>query len=189
MNTLNVILTETQKKFIATGLTPSDHRSNSDRSASLELAQYATAPLPRPDGGAFNQLAKDECKRKRGVNPSAGVLIETDALKAWFAGSTVSDTDGRPLVAFHGTSFPGKRFLSRGKSAYAQFGHWFDADPVSVHSFALAKEQAHCSNLLLVHLSIRNPKKYPNMQHMRDDANGKFGDGFALRVRKLRKDL
>lgn len=41
----------------------------------------------------------------------------------------------------------------------------------------------------MVYLSIKSPKKYPYIKHMKDDANGKYEGVFGARVQKLRKDF
>lgn len=150
----------------------------------------ATSPVtPNPQPG-FQPWYTDT---PRGVldddfEPAERPVTETPEFQAWFKGSKVVDADGNPLVAYHATSHEGKTFSNRNKG-YGQFGHWFDAKPGLVESYALGDQKQHQPNVITVFLLIKNPKVFPDTETFRDAVDGKFGPNVPARAQKLRTDL
>lgn len=65
--------------------------------------KYQTAYLAGRD---ITQLGDEEITQYQALsdNPSTVAQSETEAFKRWFAGSKVVDTQGKPLVVYHGTN-------------------------------------------------------------------------------------
>lgn len=76
---------------------------------------------------------------------------DTEAFKKWFGDSKVVDTDGNPLVVYHGTDQNIEEF---------QGVSWFTPDAKDASSYAdvLTPNAPHNPNVLPVYLSIKKPK-------------------------------
>jgi hypothetical protein len=110
-----------------------------------------------------NKLAA-EAKDKRGRKSVLEVDTDTSAFKRWFGDSKVVDTDGEPLVVYHGT-IGGFNEFSRDRAGQttgadnAKLGFFFSDSPqlASVYAKMAALPDGSGSNVMPVYLSIKNP--------------------------------
>jgi hypothetical protein len=107
----------------------------------------------------------------------------------WFGDSKVRDSDGAPLICFHGTSAASKKFANRGRGPFAQFGFWFAVERKEVHRFVYSQRSIQPLNIIPVYLCIKNPKEFHNNDELKAVAEGKFGPTPTAQFRKLRIDL
>jgi hypothetical protein len=96
----------------------------------------------------------------------------TEAFRKWFGDSKVMDTDGRPLVVYHGTpadfdAFDAKKLGANTGHSTAGLGFFFSADPGITGMFTEKLDMTvwpyksgHIdgANTMPVYLSIKNPK-------------------------------
>jgi len=97
--------------------------------------------------GSFYQSARED-------------VTESEAFKEWFGDSKVVDSDGKPLVVYHGTNTDiqafDKAFFNtvEKRGDYVGEGFFFTPDQDKAERYA---KQAGGSNIIPVYLSIQNP--------------------------------
>ncbi len=94
------------------------------------------------------------------VEPSVNV-IDTPAFKTWFSNSVVIDSDGKPLVMYHGTPSGGFNIFDLGVSpTFGLFGagFYFTENAKVASSYALKnKSDGLRSSVYPVYINIKNP--------------------------------
>lgn len=153
----------------------------------------ATQPVPGPDSG-FKPWYGDGRPQRTKLGPEwqpepREQVTDTPEFRKWFGESKVVDARGNPLMVYHGSKSATKEFSGRGRSALAQLGHWFDADPGTAHGYTGGGSSADRPNMIPAYLSIQNPKVFVNVDAVKDAAEGKWGPTPVARARKLRVDL
>ena len=97
--------------------------------------------------------------------------------KKWFAGSKVTDKDGRPLVLYHGTASLFTKFDpyflgSVSESSDSKAGFWFTTSEQRAHEAARDAMQMSGTNtayVMRVYLQMKNPKKIALIRDMDPD--------------------
>ncbi|EPG8943959.1 LPD23 domain-containing protein [Pseudomonas aeruginosa] len=92
------------------------------------------------------------------------------AFAEWFDGSRVIDSNGKPLVVYHGTNADFSEFVATppvNDDGYLGAGFYFETEPSRASDYALMasdasnpgqpEEEAHGANVIPVYLNIRNP--------------------------------
>lgn len=90
---------------------------------------------------------------------NASHVTDSDAFKRWFGDSKVVDSDGKPLVVYHGTGADFSTFdRSHGKRANLGDGFYFSPDPTVASAFAgKSTFNKDGGNVMPVYLSLQNP--------------------------------
>lgn len=125
------------------------------------------------DGG---QVIKTDDKSGRQAVPPTGDVTQTEAFKKWFGDSKVVDSDGKPLVVYHGTNKNFNEFIrpltskkdkiaGKIKSPLGILGSYFTGSTDLATDFARYKWSNFDSplkkgaNIYPVYLSLQNPKE------------------------------
>ncbi|WP_052198397.1 LPD38 domain-containing protein [Pectobacterium fontis] len=92
---------------------------------------------------AAHLIARRSSKKNTGMlysrTKSSGLQTESTAFKLWFGDSKVTDSDGRPLVVYHGTGSDFEQFMNTHRGAggeSAKRGFFFTASPEVASSYA-----------------------------------------------------
>jgi ADP-Ribosyltransferase in polyvalent proteins/Zeta toxin len=79
---------------------------------------------------------------------------DTPEFKAWFGDSKVVDTEGKPLVVYHGTTYTGPD--GSGLDQFKENTGWFTAYPSEANTYGGLNGQG--ANIVPAFLSIKNPR-------------------------------
>jgi hypothetical protein len=128
------------------------------------------------------------------VEPSVNV-VDTPAFKTWFGKSKVVDSDGKPLVMYHGsgqvfTVFKGTRIFIAGQGLVPKpFMAFFSTNPEFAANFALSKgkiitptrqgdviSEGNTGSIYPVYIKAENPFDPTNSEHVKLLANTLFND-------------
>ena len=116
------------------------------------------------------------------VEPSVNV-IDTPAFKTWFGNSKVVDSDGKPLVMYHGSGqeFTVFRGIKRNMFLTRRYNAFFTPDPEFASTFATAKGKTkkepsedlfidelpeNTGSIYPVYIKAENPFDYENPEHL-----------------------
>jgi len=90
-------------------------------------------------------------------NAAPGKINQTDtaAFKKWFSGSKVVDTDGKPLVVYHGTRHSFDEFMREGRKGRDRL-HYFTEDPAVASEYA-GDVRHGTPNVMPVYVSLQKP--------------------------------
>lgn len=116
------------------------------------------------------------------VEPSINV-IDTPAFKTWFGNSKVVDSDGKPLVMYHGSGqeFTVFRGIKRNMFLTRRYNAFFTPDPEFASTFATAKGKTkkepsedlfidelpeNTGSIYPVYIKAENPFDYENPEHL-----------------------
>lgn len=116
---------------------------------------------PRPD---LNFSGGSTGITKAGFMPNVERVTQTPEFKKWFGESKVVDSDGKPLVVYHGT--PAADLLTKfDTSAGTDFGLYFSNNPHEASEFARKNDDADVENVddlrqgvVPAFLNLKNPK-------------------------------
>ncbi|HVZ80299.1 MAG TPA: hypothetical protein VHE12_05775 [bacterium] len=115
---------------------------------------------------------------------------DTPAFKKWFGDSKVVDANGKPLVVYHGTSFPNfeKFDLKTRGGLGGRAGFWFASEGMAASQFAKTRFAGEGPALYPVYLGIKNPVTYQNWSEFVEHINKlRNGSSVEVGVEKLRK--
>lgn len=165
-----------------------------------DTAEEARAEARRLNGGVLGSTALEQpgfdVTDKMRETVGAGVPLfsrdrtQTTEFKAWFGDSKVVDSDGNPLVVYHGTSNDFSEFKKRGirpnfTSPQKHLGFFFTDDAKYAGQYAGRGFDDEDATIMPVYLSIQNPKYEPIS--LIDEIEDKWGQQKArLYVEKLR---
>ncbi len=120
-------------------------------------AQRGGAGAGRPIGGEV--MAGGPGKTADAA--AGGSITQTPAFRKWFGGSKVVDTEGKPLVVYHGTDKDFETFEQR-SSYSADVGYYFTPDTEYASGYATAFRDGAApipgAQVKPVYLSLKNPK-------------------------------
>lgn len=131
-------------------------------SAARQAREIAQRSVAASDSFELGQSGEDNLSGQGGLMFSrapAGGQTETAAFKRWFAGSRVVDSDGKPLVVYHGTAadfdaFDNSKTGANDLGLWGR-GHYFASSPTSANSYAL--RQGDGARVVPAYVSIQNP--------------------------------
>jgi site-specific DNA-cytosine methylase len=118
-------------------------------------------------GGGMTAEAAQALLEEANAKPRFALAPRTDSpeFRRWFGDSKVVDSEGKPLVVYHGTSSPwtvadfGKLGTST-KSKFSKLGFFFTRSPQSADTYAAfsAGFEEQGQSVMPVYLAIKNPK-------------------------------
>jgi hypothetical protein len=176
------------ERLLKEGLDDADYRAASQHLRELEQrrAEMVSQRVGPPEFVGMRQL-KDFHRPQ----------VETPEFKAWFADSKVTDEDGRPLIAFHGThedisafkTVQDRKHSDVGNNWLGQLGAWFAAPPkgenvnydpgnaeFTAGEFASLRSDDEGGVIYPVFLSIQHPYEwdggYEELARYRDEVGG-----------------
>ncbi|MBP7485463.1 MAG: hypothetical protein KA781_09180, partial [Aquabacterium sp.] len=149
--------------------------TNAELQGMLVLAQRELETGTKAEGGGEVLVAASRGEDARAARESDGApervdQTDTPEFKAWFKGSKVVDSEGKPLVVYHGTKndiqeFEEGRRTEKDSGWYGR-GIYFTADPNSASAYSgfeemQGKEATPGANVLPVYVSLQNPYVWP----------------------------
>lgn len=122
----------------------------------------ATSASPRSAGQQASQAQAAEAQSSQGSSSAPnGDIVSTPAFRKWFSDSKVVDSDGKPLVVYHGTtqdfaSFSDEKRSGKTGNPNAQLGFFFSNMRGEANRYA-ENWGKQGGNVMPVYLSIQNP--------------------------------
>ena len=138
----------------------------------VERPQAPQGGLPAETGGG-NRLVEGQAPEAR-FSLGARSRVDTPEFKRWFGDSKVVDSQGQPLVVYHGTS----KDTAFTKFRIGDRGAWFSDDPNEASSYATTNDSQSlryeggryervntAARVFPVYLSIKNPYKLTDSEN------------------------
>jgi len=137
------------------------HPEGVDENGDAVDTKYAWFSDEALNAANASRLSGHHNSRAESIAPASGgaprARTETAAFRRWFAGSKVVDSDGKPLVVYHGTAADFDSFDKTGANDLGLWGrgHYFSASAENASSYAL--RQGDGARVIPAYVSINNP--------------------------------